>query len=191
MTASVADSLPSDLAHDLFNWRRRNVEEANVDESELRPAVERYDGHFYAAGRSAIGVLLDRGARVLIISGGYGLVVPDESIGMYICVFQPNMWPDRLIERCLAAYADETGVTQVVGVLSATTNYARVFRGAAWPSTVESVHLLTPEPVSGAMVRAPRAQGQALAIISETGSLADDWVSTDGLVMEVEPIDVH
>lgn len=62
--------------------------------------------------------------------------------------------------------------------MSATTNYAKVFRRAEWPSTVEAVYLLTPEPVGGAMVKAPRAQGEALAAIATTGALLADWVST-------------
>ena len=56
--------------------------------------------------------------------------------------------------------------------MSATTNYAKVFRRAEWPSTVEAVYLLTPEPVGGAMVKAPRAQGEALAAIATTGALS-------------------
>jgi len=189
--ASVIDSLPPRLADELIHRRTRNAEVARVDESALRSAVERYDGYLYGSGREAIRTLLDRGSRVLIVSGGYGLVLPDESIGMYGCVFQPKMWPNRLIERSLAAYAEETGVKQVVGVLSATTDYAKVFRRTAWPLAVESVHLLAPEAVGGAMVKAPRAQGEALAAIAETGSLAADWVSTDGLTMEVEQLDVR
>ena len=189
--ASVIDSLPPSLADELIDRRKQNAVTARVDESALRPAVERYDGYLYDAGRSAIGTLLARGSRVVIVSGGYGLVLPDESIGVYGCVFQPKMWPDRLIERCLAAYAEENGVKEVVGILSATTDYAKVFRRTAWPSSVDSVHLLAPESVGGAIVKAPRAQGEALAVIAETDSLAADWVSTDGLAMEVEGIDVH
>ena len=164
---------------------------APVDESVLRSAVERYDGHFYDSGRSAIEALLDRSAEVLIVSGGYGLVLPDEAIGDYNCEFQPKMWPDRLIERCLAAMVVESGIKQVVGVMSATTNYAKVFRRTMWSSTVESVHLLTPESVDGARVYGPRAQGEALATIAEIGALPADWTSIDGLAMEVKRLDVN
>ena len=31
---------------------------------------------------------------MLIVSGGYGLLLPDESIGMYNCEFRSRMWPD-------------------------------------------------------------------------------------------------
>jgi hypothetical protein len=111
--------------------------------------VERYGGHLYRAGRSALGLLADRRSRILILSGRYGLVLPDESIGMYDCEFQPKLWPDRLIERCLAGFAENRGVRQVVGVLSATANYAKVFRRVVWPTSVERVLLLTPESARG------------------------------------------
>jgi len=188
---SVVDTLPPHLAYELVHRRNRNAETAHVDESALRQSVERYDGYLYNAGRAAIATLLDSGSRVLIVSGGYGLVLPDEAIGDYGCVFQPKMWPDRLIERCLAAFAEENGVRQVVGVLSASTNYAKVFRRTDWPATVQSVHLLTPGSVGGAMVKAPRAQGEALAAIAETGSLKADWTSSDKLAMEVERLDIR
>ena len=186
---SVVNTLPPHLADELVNQRNRNAETAHVDDSALRQAVERYDGYFYDAGRAAITTLLDSGSRVLIVSGGYGLVLPNEAIGDYGCVFQPKMWPDRLIERCLAAFAEENGVRQVVGVLSASTNYAKVFRRTEWPPSVEGAFLLTPESVGGAMAKAPRAQGEALAVIDETGRLPADWVSTDGLAMEIERLD--
>lgn len=189
--ASVIDSLPHGLADELIDRRKQNAAAARVDESTLRQAVERYDGHVYNEGRAAIRTLLDRGARVVIVSGGYGLVLPDEAIGDYDCQFRRKMWPDRLIERSLATIAGEVSIKQVVGVLSATTDYAKVFRRTMWPSTVGSVHLLTPESVSAARVKAPRAQGDALAAIAGTDGLPADWVSADGLAMEVEQLDVR
>lgn len=190
-TRSVIDNLPVHLADELALARSRIADMARVDESTFLPAIDRYDGYLYDEGRPAIKLLLDRGARVLIISGGYGLVLPDEPIGYYSCVFQPKMWPDRLVERCLAAFAKETGVRRVVGILSATTSYATVFRRTAWPSSVKSVHLLTPEPVGGAMVKAPRAQGEVLVTITQDGSLPADWASTDGLAMRIERVEPH
>ena len=67
---------------------------------------------------------------------------------------------------------------------SASTNYAAVFRRTGWPDDVDAF-LLSPESVPGAMVKAPRAQGEALAEIAATGSLGAEWRSSDGLKMEV------
>ena len=131
----MLDALPHGLARELSDRRRLNAVSANVDESTLLPAAERYEGTFYTAGRSAIRNLADQGARVLIISGGYGLVLANESIGMYEQVFRPAMWPTRLIERCLAGFAEVNEVRQVIGVLSATTGYSTVFRRTRWPAS--------------------------------------------------------
>lgn len=182
---SVLDALPSGLAEELSDRRRHNAATAAVDESTLLPATERYEGTFYKAGRSALKELIDRGARVLIISGGYGLVLAGESIGTYEQVFRPAMWPNRLIERCLAGFAGENKVRQVVGVLSASTGYSTVFRRTRWPRSVKDVFLASPESVPGAMVKAPRAQGEWLTAIAQSAGFPEAWTSSDGLPMEI------
>lgn len=182
---SVLDFLPNDLADELSGCRRRNQKAARVDESTLLPAFERYDGSLYTAGRSGITRLTDQGARVLIVSGGYGLVLANESIGMYEQIFRPAMWPNRLVERCLAALAQESGVRTVIGVVSASTGYATVFRRTQWPGQLEHVIFASPESTTGAMVKTPRAQGEWLTAIAQKGDLPQAWSSSDGLRMEV------
>jgi len=185
MGKSVLNALPEPLNKELTDRRRRNAAAAGVDESTLLAAIERYDGTLYKSARSAAMALVDRGARVLIISGGYGLVQPNESIGMYEQVFRPAMWPNRLIERCLAGFAEANEVTQVIGVLSATTGYSTVFRRTRWPQRVEDVILASPQSAPGAMVKAPRAQGEWITAIAENGRLPESWTSSDGLQMEI------
>ncbi|MDF1595720.1 MAG: hypothetical protein P1T08_06445 [Acidimicrobiia bacterium] len=165
--------------------RRHNAASAGVDESTLLPAAQRYEGTFYKAGRSALRELADQAARIVIISGGYGLVLPDEPIGMYEQVFRPAMWPNRLIERCLAGFAEANKVIQVIGVLSATTGYSTVFRRTRWPKHVEDVILASPRSAPGAMVKAPRAQGEWMTAIAERGRLPESRTSSDGLQMEI------
>lgn len=187
---AVVDRLPTSLARELADRQVLNAVSLHVDESTLRPAVERYDGHLYRVGGGvAIRSLMEQGSHVVILSGGYGLVLPEEAIGRYDCEFRPSMWPDRIVERCLSSLIAGAGVREVVGVLSATTAYAKVFRRTKWPANVEGVFLLTPEPVSGAMAKAPRAQGEALTAIATTGEIPSDWMSTDGLRMEVARLD--
>ena len=185
---SVLDSLPCRLAAELKDQRVTNVSAARVDESSLLPAVERYAGSLYEVGGAAIQALMQLGADALIISGGYGIVLAREPIGMYRQVFHAAMWPNRLVQRCLSAYAAEVDAKTVVGVLSATTSYAKVFRQTAWPPEVERIYLASPGPTSGAMVKAPRAQGEALVAIARDNGVRAGWTSSDGLHREVTKI---
>lgn len=184
---SILDVLPRPLAAELAEHRRRNATTASIDESTLLPAAERYSGTLYKSAGAAIRRLEARGTRVAIISGGYGLVLAGEPIGMYEQVFRPAMWPNRIIERCLGALAETSQVRTIVGVLSSTTGYATVFRRTRWP-TGTRVLLASPEPAPGAMVKAPRAQGEWLATIAETGQVPENWTSSDGLHMEIRQL---
>ena len=184
-STSVLRSLPRRLAAELRTRRSENASRAKLDESALLPAGERYTGTLYQAAGDALDVLAGSGADILIISGGYGVVRPSEPIGWYDQEFRNAMWPNGVVARCLAAYADATGATAVIALLSATTQYARVFRSAPWPDQVEHVLHFWPEPVVGAMVKAPRAQGEALKVFSRNQPLLPGWTSSDGLGMQI------
>ena len=182
---SVLDLLPRRLAAELTTRRAVNAPEAKIDESTLLPAAERYTGHLYQEAGDALGVLAGAGADILVISGGYGVVLPLEPIGWYDQGFRNPMWPNSLVARCLSAYADAISATAVVGLLSLTTQYARAFRKTHWPDGVKQVFHLWPESKAGAMVKSPRAQGEALKALSRNRCLHPGWTSSDGLRMQV------
>lgn len=183
--SSVLNALPFSLAEELHQARKANARTANVDETTVLPAIDRYSGHMYQAGAAALATLAEGGARCLIVSGGYGVVLHDEAIGMYSCVFNPRIWPNRIIERSLAALAASEPITTVIGVLSGSTNYAKVFRRTPWTANLTNVILASPERTLGAMVKAPRAQGEAVATLAQLGKLPANWRSSDGVGMEV------
>ena len=183
--SSVLNSLPRALAAELRNSRSENAPQAHLDESSLLPAAERYTGTLYQAAGNALDILDRAGAGLIIISGGYGVVRPAEAIGWYDQEFQNSMWPRGVVARCLAAYADATGTTAVIGLLSRTTQYARSFRSVRWPKTVEHVFHVWPQPVAGAMVKAPRAQGEALKAFSRDQRLRPAWAGSGGLKMQM------
>lgn len=184
-STSVLHSLPCGLAAELKSRRSENALRVKLDESALLPAAERYTGTLYRAAGDAVDLLAQAAAGLLIISGGYGIVRHAEAIGWYDQEFRNALWPNGIVARCLAAHADVIGATAVIGLLSATTQYARVFRSARWPDRVEHVLLVSPKPTAGAMVKAPRAQGQALKAFSRDQPLHPGWTSSDGLGIQI------
>ena len=182
---SVLDSLPNALAAELRTRRSENAPRAKLDHSGLLPAAERYAGTLYLAAGDAFDALARTRTGLLIISGGYGVVRPREPIGWYEQKFRNSMWPNGLVARCLAAYADATDATAVIALLSASSQYAQVFRSVPWPNGVERVVQISPEPTTGAMVKAPRAQGEALKAFSRGHRLRAGWTSSDGLRMQI------
>ena len=184
---SVLDSLPTSLANELRRRRAINASKAQMNESLLLPALERFTGHLYDAAGRAFDTLLDAGAGVLILSGGYGVVHARELVGRYDQRLHEAMWPSNLIQRCLAEYAAEAGVNTVIGLFSKSGDYPKVFRETHWPNAVERVYLVTPDSRSrsGAQVTMPRATGEALAAIARRQRLGPNWTSSDGLHVQV------
>ena len=183
----ILDSLPAELADELCAQRARNASTAQLDESVLLPAVERYTGYLYQAAGATLDALVKSSAGVLIISGGYGVIRATESIGWYSQSFKPGMWPNGLIGRCVEAYAAAVSAKAVVGFFSASTGYAKAFRKTSWSESVAQVFQVSPQARArdGAQRKVPRAQGEALTEISRRQQLPSSWTSNDGLRMQV------
>lgn len=178
---SILDQLPRSLGQRLIDARLQIRDQAHVDESSLIPALDRYTGSLYQAGRRAIEEALAAGVHMVIVSGGYGLVLAAESIGYYKAVFKNSWWPDRLLEEVLLAFLQHHRLRAVCAIASATTEYAKLLRRVNWRSIeLERALLLTPEETTGALVKSPRAQGEALSILLR-GKIGANWVSSDGL----------
>ena len=184
---SVLESLPTPIAGELQRQRARNASKAQLDETSLLPALERFAGNLYEAAGAAFHTLLEEGAEILILSGGYGVVHVRELVGRYDQRLDKAMWPNDVIQRCLAAYAAEAGVKTVIGLFSRSGDYGQAFRTTRWPEVVERVYLVTPvsRSRSGAQATVPRATGEALAAIAGRQRLGANWTSSDGLHVNV------
>lgn len=189
---SILNRLSPSISNGLSAARATLRDKAQVDERTLVPAFRRYSGQLYANGSSAIGAALNLGCRVMIVSGGYGLLLANEPIGMYERRFTLSDWPRGLLETCLMEYSRSEEIAQVIAVMSATTDYGKLIRRTKKNWAESGMHAMLVSPVSvggGAMIKVPRAQGQAIAALVD-GAIGNDWRSTDGLRLEVENLGV-
>jgi hypothetical protein len=96
---------------------------------------------------------------------------------------EENRWPAGLLQEVIETYARRHKIRRTLAVVSETTGYARILRKVAWRRAgVSDALLLTPETSTGAMVKAPRAIGEALVTMI-AGGLDPSWRSSDGLQM--------
>jgi hypothetical protein len=148
---------------DLRNARRRVLATAQADTTHVLPAWRRYTGVFYQHARPALADAVAAG-RVVIISGGYGIVRSDEGIGWYDKVLQLGDWPAGLLESALISEAQRCSAETVVAFASATTDYARLLRRTRWLQAGIDARLVTITGVTGgAISEVPRRLGQAFS----------------------------
>lgn len=123
---------PAPAAEGLAAARRGvlNHPDSHTDESLVMPAWQRYDGYLYRAARPS---LSDPAAtdRLLILSGGYGVLEGRDLIGDYNRMMRSRDWPRGLLEQLLADRAAQSRL-DVVAFAGATTDYAKVLRRARW-----------------------------------------------------------
>lgn len=182
---SILASLPPTLAGELAAARKDVARRIVIGERQLMPAWQRYDGAVYSASGHAIEKMMDAGAHVLILSGGYGLVSAAEPIGDYNAVLKPGWWPHNLLGRCLLAYAASHRVQSVRAFAAATSPYYRVLSKLDWSGAgVSDALLLAPRPEPGGMAKSPRTIGEALAALAD-GRLDSNWISSYGLPLDI------
>lgn len=185
---SILSALDPARAAALADARAALREKARVDEKTLMPAYLRYSGQLYKHGSTFIGGAVAARQRVLIVSGAYGLLLADEAIGMYQKRFALSDWPVGLLEGCISDYARHEGIQSVIAVMSSTTHYAKLIRRVNWRMAGLEATLVSPVAHGGgAMVKVPRAQGQAVAGLINTG-LDQEWRSSDWLSLETESL---
>jgi hypothetical protein len=113
----------------------RNVVEpiANIDwHSEKKPALEVYIDYLYqvAIFKSTVVKALEQGFyKIGILSGAYGLVLPDEEIYLYECPMLKtySCWK-TILPEIISNFAQTNHIQRVYGFFGRTTDYAKVFR---------------------------------------------------------------
>jgi hypothetical protein len=110
--------------------RNKVLAKAELDDRTLMPAWQRYKGSFY----SKVGTSLQTAAaagRLVILSGGYGVLDGLEPIGWYNREMRLSEWPRGLLEGVIAERARSTGL-DVVAFAASTPDYAKLLRRVEW-----------------------------------------------------------
>lgn len=110
--------------------RRIVLAQADLDDTRLMPAWQRYDGAFYRAAGAGLEEAAQAG-RLLILSGGYGLLEGTEPIGTYDRVMNLRDWPGNLLEDLLEDRSRGSGL-DVVAFAATSTGYAKLLRRVQW-----------------------------------------------------------
>jgi hypothetical protein len=141
--------------------------QAHVDERKVMPAWRRYNGRFYQEARRELDAAVAAGVPVVILSGGYGLLRADEPIGTYNKMLKRSDWPPGLLESLLVDEVARVRPEAVIAFTAATTDYAKLIRGAPWRQRgVDAVFHITISGVGGgAMAKVPRALGHAFSAV--------------------------
>lgn len=186
---SVTDLLDDDLADRLSRARAALRSKSRLDESRLLPAWQRYSGTLYETAGDAIGRAVEEGLPIVIISGGYGLLLADEPIGTYDRKFSLSAWPPRLLQDCLVALSQRLGAERVLAFCSGSTDYAQLVRQTPWGQAGLEAALGSPDMGGrgGAQVLVPRASGEALSA-ALAGRLGSPRASSDGVAMRTETL---
>jgi hypothetical protein len=153
----------------------------------LLPAWQRYTGTLYATAGTALRQAMEDGSPIVIVSGGYGLLLADEPIGAYNRMFKLADWPRGLLEDCLVALSKRMGVERVLAFCARTTGYTKLVRRTRWRQAELEAALLSPDMGGrgGAQVFVPRPAGQALNAALD-GRLESRLHSTDGVEVRTE-----
>ena len=141
---SLLKMLPPALSQRLRHARDAMRLPARVDETTLLPAWRRYSGTLYQTAARALADAEDR-LNVLIVSGGYGLVLADEPIGYYDALFRLSSWPRGLLQEILIEYAQSRKLRNVRAITSSTGDYRKLLAHVRWAAAgIDDALLLAP-----------------------------------------------
>jgi len=167
----VRDLISSDLALVLEQGRELAFARTTVDLAlPAWPAIATYSGYPYAAPgfRELLVSQLRRGLHCLIVSGGYGLLRPEEPIHTYEAHLQQTrgIWTTR-IPALLRNYVRCNGIRRTFGVFSR--SYSGVVPDDLTGNDWRSIEFLDDEVDEGSPLRAvPRKVGATLVRLMQS-----------------------
>ena len=118
--------------------------------------------------------------HLLILSGGYGVLLAREPIGLYDAILRTSWWPERVLESVLAGYARRHRLKFMRAFVSQNTAYRKVVERTDWKGAgVDDAVLLMPD--GGSQFSVPITQGEAFAALLSGTTLDQSWRSSVGL----------
>lgn len=182
-TTSILTQINEDLAGSLREARGLLRQQSRVDDT-LMPAYRRYSGALYEEAAQAIGEGLENGHHILIVSGGFGVLRADESIGWYEQSLRLSAWPRGLLEECILDYVQRHHIRSIVALVARTSEYAKLVRRIARSQGTVPTRIASPVigPGEGAQGKVPRAIGEASRLLFADG-ISGDWRSSNGLAL--------
>ncbi|EMD24799.1 YaaA family protein [Amycolatopsis azurea] len=151
----------ADWPEAMLRARADVLTKSKVDSGGMRPAWLRYNGNFYRNVGSALGEAAGHG-RLLLLSGGYGILRAGEPIPYYDRKLRLSDWPRGVLEDAVLGEARRIGATNVVTFVSASADYAKLVRRISWSSSeIEGVLVTIDFNGGGAQVEVPRRLAQA------------------------------
>jgi hypothetical protein len=195
----VVDNLSPTSAALLENGRRLALAKPKVSleqNTPMRSALAWYTGQPYATEgfRDLLIEELRNGLHCLIISGGYGLLRPEEPIHRYKAHLSTtfSIWKDRL-PTILRDYVARNGIRRTFGSFS--TVYSQVVPGDLAEENWRAVPEFDPRRNPGIPLRVvPKKIGAALVSLMHNDFLpGEDWirVSSSSLKMETPAALLH
>ena len=159
--------------------------------SKSRAALDLYDGFMYRVAGFKASVIkfikTDKG-NLAIISGGYGIVLPNEMIQNYNVNLGDsyNIWIDNRLPDVISNFTDSIKAQHVVGFFSkAKANlYAKLFHQVSWSNTgVSSIRMCFPVvgEQKGLQQKVPRFLGKAVVKFIQSGC---DFNALTGFIAE-------
>lgn len=160
----ITQHLPDDLARQLCDARAKVGKRAALNDSTMAPAWRRYNGYLYKAAKEALCKAVDRKTDVLIkedpkgsvkvsaelhviiLSGGYGVLLVNEPIGWYDIKLSLKCWPKCLLEDTIAAYTKRHCLKRMRALVAATSSYRLLAQQVDWRAAgVDDAVLLMPK----------------------------------------------
>ena len=126
------------------------------------------------------------GMHVIIISGGYVVVLAREPIGRYKAP-NPSRWSNHLLQRVLTAYAQRHRIASVRSSPQLVP-YTTILKHVRWRDAgLSDVLVLAPEAERGDIRRSPATQGEALVTLRD-GTLSPEWRSLYDLGLDAHSV---